>query len=255
MNDEILGVAIAKNNILDTPLSNLNVQFVYAPDEVDSFPGDSDLYGVHLTSDYRHYFFETTYAFLDRTRFEPFQAHYLAASATQFFGPLTLAGRTMYRITGNSGAESGNFHTIESNWVRVPEGQMRRLTGVEQTVTYLNLFYASRNWSPIAGEGISRLRSAFSVDPLLQIAAGTMPPSERYGGSLGIQLFRRHQDESIIPEFAYENRSAADVWGIGLRYQRKLCARMYLELNGVRNWSKNPAFERKGVFLSSTVIF
>jgi hypothetical protein len=64
-----------------------------------------------------------------------------------------------------------------------------------------------------------------------------------------------NQDESIIPEFAYENRSSANVWGVGVRYRRKVMSRMFIEVNGVRNWSPNPAFERKGVFLSSTVIF
>lgn len=255
MNDEILGFAIAKNNILDTPLSNLNVQLFYAPDEVDSFPAGSDLYGVHLSADYRHAFFEGTYAYLDRSRVEEFAAHYLAASATQFFGPLTLSGRTMYRIADDSGAEDGQLHTIESNWMRAPGHQVRSFTGIEQTVTYCNVFYASENWNPISGGGFDRLRNAFAVDPLLNIAAGNTLPSERYGASMGIQLFRRHQDESLIPEFAYENRSSSDVWGIGLRYQRKLCSRMFLELNGVRNWSEAQQFERKGVFLSSTVVF
>jgi len=255
MNNEMVGVVVAKNNIINTPLSDLNVQLFYAPDQVQSFPASADLYGVHLTADYRHAFLEATWAFLDRNSAPQFQTQYLAASATQFFGPVTLAGRTMYRFAGDSGALDGNFHTIESNLMRIPGETVQMMTGVEQTVTYCNLFYASQNWTPIAGEGISRLRSAFSVDPLLQIAAANMPPSERYGVSLGSQLFRRHQDESIIPEFAYENRSSANVWGIGLRYRRKVCSRMYIELNGIRNWSQNPLFERKGVFLSSTVIF
>jgi hypothetical protein len=255
MNNEMVGVVVAKNNIISTPLSDLNIQLFYAPDQVHSFPANADLYGAHLTADYRHLFFEGTYAYLNRNRTLPFQVHYLAASATQFFGPLSLSGRTMYRIAGDTGARSGNFQTIESNVMRVPGEKVRIMTGIEQTVTYMNLFYASENWAPIAGEGISRLRSAFSVDPLLRIASGTMPPSERYGASLGVQLFRLHQDESLIPEFAYENRSSANVWGIGLRYQRKVNSRMFLELSGVRNWSPNPAFERKGVFLSSTVIF
>jgi hypothetical protein len=255
MNNEMIGVVVAKNNIINTPLSDLNVQLFYAPDQVQSFPANADLYGVHLTADYRHAFLEGTYAFLDRNRLPLFQAHYLAASATQFFGPVTLAGRTMYRIAGDPGAQSGNFHTIESNLMRVPGETVQSMTGIEQTVTYANLFYASANWSPIAGEGISRLRSAFSVDPLLRIASGTMPPSERYGASLGCQLFRLNQDESIIPEFAYENRSSANVWGVGVRYRRKVSSRMFIEVNGIRNWSQNPLFERKGVFLSSTVIF
>lgn len=254
MNDEITGVVIGKNTITSLPLSNLNVQAFYAIDQVDSFPNSADLFGTHLSADYRHIFFEATYAHLNRDRNTEFSTNYLAASATKFFGPLTVAGRTMYRFADDSSIGNGNLQVIETSFTRVPSHEFECATGIEKTVTYLNLFYASENWTTIAGGNFSRLRNAFTVNPLLNLAAGAAP-AERHGAAFGVQLFRHHQDESFIPEIAYEEVSADSTLGIGLRYQRKLNARQFLEIRGIKNWSDAATLRREGLFASTVIIF
>lgn len=254
MNDEIIGVAIGKNTILDTPLSNLNVQLFYAFDDVDAFPVSSDLLGLHVTGDYRHAFLEATYARLFHSQSSGFDTDYLAFSATKFFGPLTLAGRVMAKFNQNAATGNGQLYVLESNYTRLPAEWFTHATGIESTVTYVNLFKATSGWSPISGGNFDRVRNTFTLNPLLNIAAGRAP-AETIGAAVGVQLFRHHEDESIIPELAVEEQSADTAWGVGLRYQRKLCPRVFLEIRGLKTWSDVAALEREGAFVSTFVIF
>lgn len=254
MNDEITGIVLGKNTFTSLPFSNLNLQAFYAIDQVDSFPQGADLCGVHVSADYRHIFFEATYAHLNRRREMGFSTNYAAASATKFFGPLSVAGRTLYRFADDSSIGSGHLQVLETAYTRIPSHAIECLTGIETTVTYVNAFYASDNWTTIAGGNFDRLRNSFTVNPLLNLAAG-VPPEERYGVAVGTQLFRHHQDESIIPEVAFEEVSAATTIGLGLRYQRKLNARQFLEVRGIKNWSDAVELRREGVFVSTVVIF
>ncbi len=255
LNDEIVGVMLGKNTYTSTPLSNFNVQGFYAIDEVDSFPRSADLYGLHLSGDYRHAFLEATFARLQRDHSSAdFASNYFALSGTKFFGPLTLAARAMLKQADQQATGDGQLYVLESSFTRTPSKWIEHHTGIEQTVTYLNLFSANNGWTPISGGNFSRLSNAFTVNPLLNLSAQTVPV-ESHGAALGVQLFRDHQDESLIPEVAYEERSADSVLGLGVRYQRKLNARMFMELRGIKSWSDNQAYEREGVFASTVVVF
>lgn len=254
MDDEITGIVLGKNTITSLPFSNLNVQAFYAIDQVDSQPNSADLFGVHLSADYRHTFFEATYTHLSRSRETGFSTNYLALSGTKFFGPLTVAARTMYRFADDSSIGDGHLQVLESSFTRIPSHDIECLTGIEKTVSYVNAFYASENWTTIAGGNLDRLRNAFAVNPLVSLAAGG-PPQERYGIAIGTQLFRHHQDESIIPELAYEEVSANSVFGVGLRYRRKVNSRQFIELRGIKNWSDTAELRREGLFASTVVVF
>lgn len=80
-------------------------------------------------------------------------------------------------------------------------------------------------------------------------------PSDTHGVSAGVQLFRDHQNESFIPEVAYEEPQGESVWGIGLRWQRKLGPRVYIDALGVMTWSDNEALDREGIFVSTFFVF
>ncbi|MDB4802602.1 hypothetical protein OAH05_01610 [bacterium] len=254
MDDEITGVVLGKNTFTSLPFSNLNMQAFYAIDEVDAHPNSADLIGLHLSADYRHVFIEATYAHLNRTRATDFSTNYLALSATKFFGPLSVAGRTMYRFADDSSVGNGNLQVIETAFTHIPDHKIECLTGIEKTVSYINAFYASENWTTIAGGNLDRLRNAFAVNPLVNLAAGGTP-HERYGVAIGSQLFRHHQDESFIPEIAYEEVSSEASFGVGLRYRRKVNSRQFIELRGIKNWSEAAALRREGLFASTVVIF
>jgi len=254
MNDEVTGVALGKNTILATPLSNLNIQLLYAFDEVDAPTGNSDLLVVNLTGDYRHAFIEATYGRAWSHAASDRDTDWAALSVTQFFGTLTLAGRIMFKDGDSAGSGDGQLYVLESNLTRLPPDWLQQTTGIELAVSYLNLFHATSGWSPIAGGNFDRLRNLFALNPLLQIAAGRSL-GDTYGLAAGVQLFRHHQDESIIPEVAIEQPDGETAWGIGLRYERKLTARTYLDIRGLKTWSDSLPLVREGVFVSTFIIF
>jgi len=72
---------------------------------------------------------------------------------------------------------------------------------------------------------------------------------------LGAQFFRRHEDQSILPEVAFEDRDGTPVWGVGLRVFCKITSRMFIETRGIKAWSSREQFRREGLFLSSTILF
>ncbi len=251
MNDEILGVALGKNTILLGGLSNLNVQFLYAVNDVDNAAGDHRLYGVNATIDHRRTFYELSYLLLQHQVDPGRDARYAAISATKIYGPLAVAARGLFKWGDPVGSGDGQLFVLESNYTRFFHDNP---LGVNKGVFYCNAFYAGSGWSPISGGNLNRLRATFETNPLIRIAAG-VATDERWGVSMGVQLFRRHADESLVPEIVYEAPSGVPVLGLGLQYMRKLGARTYLESLATFGISDDPRYEREGVFVSYHVLF
>ncbi|MDA7978910.1 MAG: hypothetical protein MPJ50_09100 [Pirellulales bacterium] len=250
INDEVLGIIVSKNTILVSPLSNLNVQAFWLPDDVDAFTdGAADVFGAHIQADYQGSFAELTYAYVDHRRLANRSVHYAAASYTEFLGPLSLAGRALLKMGDQAGRGNGELFVLESNYTRVvARGPLCEL-GVEEAVYYVNGFAATSGWNSISGGNFNRLTTSFAVNPLVAISASPVV-DDRYGAAAGVQLFRHHQDESVVPEIAYERADGSDVYGIGLQYLLKLSSRTYLDVRGVAGFSSDPRFRREGAFVS-----
>jgi len=255
MNDDVTGAVLSKNTILQSGLSNLNLQGFYFLDDVDAFPeSTSDVVGLHATADVQLVFIEATYAYLAHDDFGNRDANYAAASATKFFGPLSLAGRALFKWGDDGGRGDGQLTVLESNYHQhLPECFHHR-TGFDHAVYYANAFWASEGWNPISGGNFDRLRSTFELNPLVSIAQGRQP-FDTQGAALGVQLFRNHDDESLTPEVAYEAPGGTPVGGVSLRYQRKTGPRSFIDISGIRTWSDDPAFDREGVFAAKTIVF
>ena len=251
MNDDIVGLAINKNTIFIPPLNNLNFQAFYGFDDVDAFDAASaEVFGVHASADYRRMFAEATYAYLAHSAHGARDANYAAGSLTRFFGPLSLAGRALYKWGDGAGRGDGQLYVLESNWTRAFSEAFHCRTGIEHGVFYVDAFKATSGWNSISGGNFDRIRSLFEVNPLVAISR-QRNPDNTYGVAMGVQLFRHHEDESIIPEFAFEAPDEEATWGVGLRYFRKIGPRTFLEAFGVRTWSDDSSLEREGVFIST----
>ena len=250
INDEILGGILSQNNIVLGSVSNLNVQLFAGINDVDTYRlVETQVYGVHASVDYKRIYYEATYAYLNAEVDR--DSHYVGASGTRFFGPYSLAMRGLFKFGDRAGTGSGQLVTVETNWTRVFE---HAPLDIHHGVFFCNAFWAARGWNSISGGNLNRLRTAFEVDPLVRLAAG---PAQNgtVGVSLGVQLFRHHEDESITPEVAWESPEGESVLGVGLKYQKKLTTRSFLDVLGVVNWSDASEFERQGVFISHQWIF
>jgi hypothetical protein len=252
INDEILGAVVSKNTIYCGDLSNLNVQLFAGLDDVDAFTdGAADVYGAHVSADWRRVFFEMSFAQLRHSRLSNRDAQYAALSATKSFGPTTVAARALAKWSDAGGRGSGQLLVLEANKMRIFDTHP---CGIEKGLFYATAFRATKGWNSIAGGNFDRLRLAFAVDPLVTLSA-QRAPDDNYGVTFGVQLFRHHEDESIIPEIAFEAPQNTAVLGVGIRYQRKTGKRSYFELQGIGNFSEDPQFRRQGVFLSETINF
>lgn len=252
INDEILGVVINKNTLYAGRFSNINLQTFYGFNDVGTYPNsDAQAYGVNAFVDYRRAFLIATYAYANSDRDNTRNAHYAAFSGTQLFGPLTLAARALFKFGDPGGIGGGQLYVLESNYTRVFD---HRPLGVEYGVFYANAFRATSGWSSLGGSNFNRLWASFEVNPLVRIAAG-LPANDTWGAAAGVQLFRHHEDESLIPEVAFEAPQNVPVWGVGLRYLRKTGRRTFFEAFGVANFSDDRRFVRDGLFLSETILF
>ena len=255
INDEVTGVIVNKNTLLIPPLSNLNLQGFYFFDDVNtSTPRSTELVGMHASADWRNAFVEATVAYVSHSSDARFDSRYAAVSATQFFGPVTLAGRALFKGGDEAGLGDGALFVAESNLTQAMPHEVTCQTGIDHAVFYGNFFKATSGWSPISGANFNRLRSTFAVDPLIRIGQG-LSPSDTIGASLGVQLFRDNEDESFTPEVVWEQPQSDSVWGLGLRWQRKLGPQIYLDASGIVSWSDNRALEREGVFISTFLLF
>ena len=87
-----------------------------------------------------------------------------------------------------------------------------------------------------------------------RLSEALSPNEDLYGIAGGVHLFRHHEDESLIPEVAFERREGESVYGAGLRYLRKVSPRRYYQVLGLINFSSDPRFERRGLFLSHFLV-
>jgi len=252
MNDDILGLVVNKNTIYFGNLSNLNVQVFYGAKDVDTFrDADARTVGVHASADYKRVLIESTYAFVAHEADSSRDQHFAALSVTRLTGALTTAGRAMFKWGDAGGTGSGQLFVLETNLTRVFSDNF---AGVEYGVYYCNAFVATEGWNPISGGNFDRLRSAFEVNPLINISTrGAL--ADTAGVALGVQLFRHHEDESIIPEIAFDVPGGEPVLGFGLRYLIKTGPRSFAQVLGVVNFSDDPRFDREGVFVSETILF
>ncbi len=169
INDEVTGVIVTKNTLIVPPLSNLLVQGFYFFDDVDTpTPRATDLAGLHATADWRHAFLEATVAYVSHSGSSAYDSRYGAVSATKFLGPLTLAGRALFKGGDEAGSGDGALYVLESNFTRAASHELECSTGIQKAVFYANAFKATSGWSPISGANFNRLRSNFAVDPLVR---------------------------------------------------------------------------------------
>lgn len=252
MNDEILGVVLSKNTIYLGSLSNLNVQMIYGANDVDAFSNaEGALYGMHASADHRGAFYEATYAFVDHDFDSARDSHFAALSGTKFFGPTSVSARALLKFGDEGGRGSGQLFTLESNRSQYFHPNV---LGFEEAVYFCNAFYSTAGWNPISGGNLNRLRTAFETNPLVRISAGSQNV-RNVGIALGVQLFRHRQDESLIPEIAFESPDGIAVTGLGLRYLRKTGSRSFFEALATFTLSDDPRFDREGIFTSYNIEF
>lgn len=254
INDDVTGLIVSKNTILLPPFSNMNVQAFYLLDDVDALPGvTADLFGTHASADLMRVFWEATYAYVSPNAVGR-DANYAAASGTKFFGPLSLAGRALFKWGDGGGRGDGQLFVLESNYTRVFDHGLWHSCGIEKGVFYCNAFRSTQGWNSISGGNFDRIRSAFAANPLVQISRG-FDPQDSVGATLGAQFFRHHEDEAIIPEFSYEAPGGDAAFGLGLWWWRKVGPRTYVEIRGVKIFSGQPDLRREGIFAASTILF
>ncbi len=252
MNDEVVGVAISKNSLFVGDMANLNAQLLYAFNDVDTFANaEAQLVALHFSADWDRVFYEATLATASHDDDSSRDSHYGAISRTHMVGPMTFAGRALFKWGDKGGAGAGQLFALEANYGR---DFAKNSLGVESAVFYCNGFAASNGWNSLGGGNFNRIRTAFEVNPLVRLAAGPAT-TDNVGLALGVQFIRRHLGESISPEFAYESPSGEAAWGFGVRYLRKVNPRSFIEVLGLVNYSDNARYEREGVFGNYTIRF
>ena len=207
---------------------------------------------MNASLDHQRTFYEVSYLLLQNEHDSRCDARYAAISGHQVCRSARAggdAGCSKRATPGDLG--SGQLLVLESNYVRLFQNAK---FGVSKGVFYCNAFYASEGWTPISGGNFNRLRATFETNPLIRISAG-VSTGQRWGAALGVQLFRHHEDESLIPEIAFEALDGEPVLGCGMRYLRKLGPRTYLESLGTFGFSDDPRYDREGVFVSYHVLF
>ncbi len=256
INDELVAVILSKNTLNFKQVSNLNIQAIYGFSDVSIIEpgggfGSGELLAAHASLDRHRVFYEATYAYVAHRLGAARDSQYAAFSRTALYGPTTLALRALLKWGDRAGLGEGQLFAAEAQRVRVFD---HKPCGFEHGVFYCNTFVATRGWSPIAGGTLNRLTLAFEVDPLVRISAAAA--DERvWGAAIGAQLFRHHEDESLIPEIAFSDRGGTAAVGIGLRWLRKMGPRCYLEATGIITESKDPDRDRDGVAIRHTTLF
>ena len=250
MNDEIRGVVLSQNNVYLGRLSNLNWQAFYAWDDVDVVLGeDGAVYGVHLTADRNRTLWEATVARVVRERAAPNRT-YVGGSAVKLLGANTIAARC-FSFWEDDGA-SGRLVVLETNRTQIFE---QHPMAFDYGVWFCNAFWASEGWAPIAGANLNRLRTVFETNPLARIAPFGAGAQERVGVAIGCQMFRDHENTSLVPELAVETLGGDAAYGLGLRVLHKTGRRSFMEVLGTAAFSDNAGLRREGVFAQHVLIF
>ncbi|MBX3440422.1 MAG: hypothetical protein KF861_23230, partial [Planctomycetaceae bacterium] len=247
INDDVVGVIVSKNDIIQEPFSKILGQVFGAFDEVDMIPDEEDVrfVGTHWFIDWQTRNIEATYVHVAVQGQPDLNQDYFAVSLTQLWGVWNVAGRVLAQVGDDGRDGSGQLFVFESNWTRY---FTEHIVGFESLLLYANAYWATEGWQSISGGNFDRLRNTFEVNPLIRLSADPSGVVNR-GFAVGTEFFALHKDLAVIPEIAVEFPGDSEVFGFGLRCRRKIGKRSQLELRCITSASGTEDLRRNGAFV------
>ncbi len=250
VNDDMLGVVVSKNTLIQPPWSNLNLMAFAFLDDVDALPGISaDLYGLHLSMDLHGHFWEFSYLHYNPRRVVGRNADYVAWSYTHFWGLWTITGRVMLKNGDRLGSGSGQLYAVELLRKVKPSGPWLARWGVDQMVWYATGIRTVGGWNSPASGTFDRLTLTFELDPLITVPAAP-DASDTYAVALGCMIQGHHQHWALIPEVAWQQPQHRPVWGASITWWCKLGRRSFVQVRGLWTGSSHAALRRRGVLVA-----
>lgn len=239
LSDEMVGLAIAKNNIYFPAVSNWNVMVFAGFDGIDArfnqpevFSSDNQarLYGVSSYLDWRRAYIETTLAYLHARKDDSASEYFLGVSATKALGLWGVTGRMLFNTGSATDNGVGQMYVLETN---------RPLT--RQHTFYGNFFSGTSGWhaistrNPMQRIGLGFFQNKFGMPPVLK-RNGT----DSAGAALGVKFRFKNNEVYVNPELALlKDRSdiGNDQMALSLEVGAKLTSRLFLraELRAIFN--------------------
>ncbi|HND56785.1 MAG TPA: hypothetical protein PLV92_30410, partial [Pirellulaceae bacterium] len=116
VNDELVGVSLSQSTLVPPRLGSLSLAGFYAWNDVDSTTvSDSQVAGLHLSTEYRTMLVEATGAYVNNDIDSRRDQLHTALSATYFKGPRCFVGRALGKWGDAAGTGPGQLFVLETN--------------------------------------------------------------------------------------------------------------------------------------------
>lgn len=222
LNDNALGVILAKPNMVLPGTTRVHAQVMAAFDEINAAgagaadKNDSSLYGATVQIDAYKKYFELNYLHLQNKTTSSLSQNFFAGSLVSSYGLFNYAFRAMFNTNDPRSSGDGRLYVFDVNHPVFIKNHY------DKNYAYASAFYGTEGWNDVAQGRTGRtgilFRGLRSTDfPVLR-NTGT----DSLGASLGLKMFFLREVLSINPEFSYlVDKSAAsnDQYAFGAELQ------------------------------------
>jgi len=222
LNDNVLGVTLAKPNLVLPGTTRVHIQTVAGFDQINATnsgaadKNDSNLYGATVQIDSFKKFFELNYLHLQNKETSSLSQNFYAGSMVSNYGLFNYAFRAMFNTGDPRTPGNGQLYVFDVNHPVFIKDHY------DKDYAYASVFYGTEGWNDAAQGRTGRagilFRSSRSTNfPILR-NTGT----DSIGTSVGLKMFYLRENLTLNPEFSYlvdQSSTSNDQYAFGTELQ------------------------------------
>lgn len=222
LNDNVLGVVLAKPNLVLPGTTRVHVQAVAGFDQINATTAgvtdknDSHLYGATVQIDAFKKYFELNYLHLQNEVNSSLSQNFFAGSMVSNYGLFNYAVRAMFNTDDPREPGNGQLYVFDVNHPVFINDYY------DKNYAYASVFYGTEGWNDAAQGRTGRAGILFRGSRSTNFPALRNTGTDSIGVSLGLKMFYLRENLTLNPEFSYLADQAAtsnDQYAFGTELQ------------------------------------
>jgi hypothetical protein len=222
LNDNVLGVVLAKPNLVLPGTTRVNVQAVAGFDQINAASAgavdknDTSLYGATVQVDAYKKYFELNYLHLQNKETSSLSQDFFAGSLVSNYGLFNYAFRAMFNINDSRSPETGQLYVLDVNHPVFIKDHY------DKHYVYASAFYGTEGWNGVAQGRTGRAGILFRGNGSTNFPVLRNTGTDSFGASLGLKMFLLREILTLNPEFSYladQSPASNDQYAFGTELQ------------------------------------
>jgi hypothetical protein len=222
LNDNVLGVILAKPNLVFPGTTRVNIQAVAGFDQINAAnsgatdKNDTNLFGVTAQIDAYKKYFELNYLHLQNKENDSLSQNFFAGSLVSSYGLYNYALRAMFNTGDPRSSGNGQLFVFDVNHPVFISDYY------DKNYVYASAFYGTEGWNDISQGRTGRAGILFRGNGSTNFPVLRNTGTDSIGTSLGLKMFFMREVLSVNPEFSYlkdKSPTSNDQYAFGTELQ------------------------------------